>query len=340
MPIGFPTSLLGALRCTFDAGTLTLESGQEATSEAQTIRYGRLICTDCRSVFPIREGIAFMMVGDETDAESAHDRNIWDQIALGQQTSGNTWYHTAKNWLAHTEMEIAPTLAALQLHRECRILELGCGDGRYTQRLMQHAKTILAVDYSVEALRMLQRQHVGDGIVGCVHGDVQTLKVCPGAFDRALSTLTSNVPWRHRNAMYELARRALTPNGRFMFSAHHHGFRQMLEGVAKEGHYNEGGIYRYNFTVSECKAEVASHFRPVSAHPIQVYLPLVSRLPLMQVAISRILEWVPVVNKLGCLVLCTAARPFAMMKRNTRRCFSPLIYHYAWTDACLSFMCL
>jgi hypothetical protein len=204
---------------------------------------------------------------------------------------------------------------------------------------MQHAKTILAVDYSVESLRMLQRQHEGDGIVGCVHGDVQTLKVCPGAFDCALSTLTSNVPWRHRDTMYELARRALTPNGRFVFLAHHHGVRQILEGEAKHGHYNEGGVYRYNFTVSECKAEVANRFRAVSAYPIQVYLPFVSRLPLMQVAISRILEWVPVVNRLGCLVLCTAARPFAM-KRNTGRCSSLLIYHYAWTDACLSFMAL
>jgi hypothetical protein len=46
MPISFPMSLLGALRCTFDAGVLTLAPGHETSSDGQAIRYGRLVCAD------------------------------------------------------------------------------------------------------------------------------------------------------------------------------------------------------------------------------------------------------------------------------------------------------
>ena len=118
-------------------------------------------------------------------------------------------------------------------------------------------------------------------------GDVTTMKVCAGHFDRVFSTLVSNLPSReHRNAMYRLASCALKPDGRLVFSTHHHGYRQRLRGETKSGRYKQGGIYRYKFTVSECKAELWPYFNVVNARPIQIYFPFARRLRLPLVAQS------------------------------------------------------
>lgn len=60
--------------------------------------------------------------------------------------------------------------------------------------------------------------------MGLVLGDINTLQVAPKQFRLGLSTLTSNLPsWEHRESLYRLARTALAPHGRFVFSTHFHG---------------------------------------------------------------------------------------------------------------------
>lgn len=85
--------------------------------------------------------------------------------------------------------------------------------------------------------------------------------------------------------------------------------RDRFAGRPKSGRYREGGIYRYNFDVAECRAEVAAHFNAVTARPARVYLPLSRTLRLPVERLSRLAERVPLVNRLGELVLCTAADP-------------------------------
>lgn len=309
MLIGFPMILIEKLMCTLDGGKLQLQPQHQLDDCGALVTHGALQCQSCASRFPIEAGIVDMGVG-ALDDESRHERALRDRDATNLELTGVTWYDNAVDPVQHNAMEMDPTIQALDLESQHSLLELGCGDGRFTRALASKVEWLMAVDFSRESLRVLQRRHRGANNVGLVLGDIGTLALAPTGFDRILSTLTSNLPTRElRNAMYRLAAHAAKSDGRFVFSAHHHGLRQKLYGIEKSGAYDEGGIYRYNLTLSECRAEVKPYFDDVIARTVQIYLPLSNKLKLPVLPISRALERIPVVNTLGDLVLCTAQLP-------------------------------
>lgn len=305
MTLGFPTQLIAKLCCTSDGAALELGPNCQLSEDGVFVRQGTLRCCGCSDVFPIDDGILNMLKGIALDDESKHEQQLRNENAVRIDVTEPAWQDE------HNSMEMISTLEALSVGQDKTMLELGCGDGRYTVRIAGQYRWVLAVDFSLESLRILQ-QRLNNGRetrnVALVLGDVKTLKVSAANFDCVLSTLTSNLPTReHRNAMYRLAANALKSNGRFVFSTHNHGLRQRRDGEAKAGRYEQGGIYRYNLTVSECKAEVRPYFEVIKAWPIQIYFAGRLRLPL--VALSRFLEHIPLIRNLGGLVLCTAEQP-------------------------------
>jgi SAM-dependent methyltransferase len=306
MIFGFPLQLISELCCTHDGAALQLRQNCQLSADGAFVRHGRLVCTDCSAAFAIDDGILNMLHGISLDAESQHEQQLRDGHAKSMKATGPAWYENEHNY-EHNLMEMIPTMEALSANQDKTILELGCGDGRYTVALAGQCQWILAVDFSIESLRILQQRLQSPQNVGLILGDVTTMKVCAAHFDRVFSTLVSNLPTpEHRHAMYRLAAHALKRDGRFVFSTHHHGCKQKLSGERKLGRYIEGGIYRYNFTVGECKAEVRQYFKVVEARPIQIYFPFARRLRLPLVAQSRFFERIPLLNGLGGLVLCTA----------------------------------
>jgi len=207
-------------------------------------------------------------------------------------------------------MEKLPTLAAVEPLRGKVVLELGCGTGRYTEDLAQASKAVLAVDFSAESLRVLAAKLGAVDNVGLVQADVTRLALAGGAFDRAVSTLVSNLPTRaHREAMYRLVAEALHDEGSFLFSTHHYGLRERLRRVPQDGRYTPGGIYRRLFTRAEIGDELVPYFAARRSRPIQIALPLTTRLGLPLIPMSRVLERVPLLNRFGELLLVTARRP-------------------------------
>lgn len=300
---GFPREFLSTLRCTADGGALQLAE-DAAPTRSGAIAEGMAQCRVCGRQYAIEGGILNLLDAAALDEESRHEQRLRD-LEWGADTASQPWWEDA-----HNGMEMSPTMEALQLDGAQTLLELGCGDGRYTVVLARSCRT-LAVDFSLESLRTAARRLDGvAGRVGLVLGDVSTLKVAERAFDVVFSTLVSNLPSRqHRDALYALSRRALRPDGRFVFSAHHHGIHQRLSGEEKSGRYEEGGIYRYNLGMGECRAEVRPYFERVRVKPIQIYFPFGRRLHLPVARLSRLMEHVPLANRLGQLILCTARRP-------------------------------
>jgi SAM-dependent methyltransferase len=302
---GFPWQLISELLCTQDGAPLQLGQKCQLSEDGVFVRHGTLCCTNCSATFTIDDGILNMLDAVALDEESQHEKHVRNENARLLQASGPAWYDNE-----HNLSEIIPTLEALSIHQDMTILELGCGDGRYTVHLAGQCKWIVALDFSIEALRILAQRCNNLKNVALVLGDITNIKVCDAHFDRVFSTLASNLPTReHRQAMYHLATKALKSDGRFVFSVHHHGIRQRLSGERKSGRYSQGGIYRYNFTVNECKAEVRPYFKSVKARPIQILLPFARKLRLPIVAQSRIFERIPLFSYLGNLILCTAERP-------------------------------
>lgn len=302
---GFPIRLVPSVRCTHDGAELAIEDGPRATpGDANAIQSGKLICVVCRALYSIDGGILNLLNESALDEESANEQRRRNANCA---TVDSLDTPAAR---ANNDMEMLPILEALPVAPGHTILELGCGEGRYTTALAGRAN-VLAIDFSIELLRILQRRlpH-GTRNVGLVLGDITTVKVAPQKFDFALSTLTSNLPTReHRERLYRLARTALVPRGRFVFCSHMQGIRQRLAGERKSGRYKFGGIYRYNFDLQESIDKVEPHFAHVRACPIQIHLPFARTLRLPVVRLSRILERVPLLNMFGMLLLGVAEGP-------------------------------
>jgi len=303
--IGFPFSFIPLVRCTHDGGELEAQPGFLAVpGDAGSIRAGRLACVTCAATYFIDDGILNLIDEtrlDEGSAAEQRQRNLDCQKAKAPATDSER---------VTNDMEMTSTLAALPIADEDCVLELGCGEGRYTVALAGRGK-LVAVDFSIELLRILRdRLPAGTRHVGLVLGDINTLQVAPKQFRLGLSTLTSNLPSReHRESLYRLARTALAPHGRFVFSTHFHGIRQRMAGEVKSGHYRAGGIYRYHFDLRELVEELHPHFSRIDVHPMQIHLPLFRTLRLPAVRISRLVERVPILNAFGSLLLAKAEAP-------------------------------
>jgi SAM-dependent methyltransferase len=98
-----------------------------------------------------------------------------------------------------------------------RILDLGCGDGKLTQRIAANGATVVGVDTSaemVDAARSL-------GIV-VMEASAESLPFSDHAFDAVFSNATLH--WvRDHNAMMAEVRRVLKPGGRFVAEMGGHG---------------------------------------------------------------------------------------------------------------------
>jgi hypothetical protein len=143
-----------------------------------------------------------------------------------------------------------------------------------------------------------------------VHADATRLAVRQEAFDLIASTLMSNLPDKTQRAdLMRLAAHACMQFGKFVFGTHHFSVRSVLRREMRSGRYPEVPVYRYLFRSTEIKREAREFFHDVSCHPMVIAIPLLARLGLPTVKLSRMTEHVPLVNQLGELLLVTARRP-------------------------------
>jgi SAM-dependent methyltransferase len=302
---GFPAEMIPLLRCRSDAQELVLEA--EGSTAAHVVQ-GTLSCPVCLTTYRIENGIVRLLQGVSLDAESENERGHRDSEAAGVDS---VWELSA-----YSQMEILPTMEASEPLAGALVLELGAGSGRYTVLMSQRRSAVLAVDFSDRSLENIAARVQPDWRIGLVQADVTQLAVAPGQFDLVASTLVSNLPTlEHVATVFRLAARACKPGGKFVFGVHHRGVRSWLRGERLSGYYHEGHIFRRLFRTGEIERETRRVFDEVRARPIQIIVPLLGRLGVPVVPLSRLLERVPLLNELGELVLVQARRPAVREER-------------------------
>src|SRR5690242_7326088 len=225
-PEEFPRGLLTLLRCSHDAGSLILAA--ELQSGPVGIVQGILTCTTCAAEYPIEDGIARLMHGPltrENDQEMALRDGQNTQLPLGPFVPPPFGWRSLLSDL----LEIPQHLDALKPDN-CRVLEIGCGDGRFTMLMAQMGASVLAVDFSMNSLRILGSRlpsgmaptayrlpcpHSKGDLrhhVGLVQADASHFCVAPRSFDRALCT-TPLDSREERMALYRTIAEALTDQG-------------------------------------------------------------------------------------------------------------------------------
>ena len=297
---GFPVKLIDFIRCNKDRGSLRISGSH---TDGVFVLKGRVSCQDCGTTYEINEGILDLF--DKTrcrNTQSLLELHTRDSIA---KKFCEESYRSDNSLDA---MEIPSTLRRLGNTRGKSILELGCGTGRYTRLLADSCNSILAIDFSRQSLLVNSKILSSGHNVGLVHADVSQLALKPNSFELALSTLYSNLPSLGlRLASTKLVSNALIHNGRYILSAHHYDIRERLRGIPAEGQYNNG-IYYKSFTAKSLQAELQDYFSNIEYTTIATWLPYLSRIRATRVSLSRICERIPLINKLGALLMATAIK--------------------------------
>ncbi|HXJ06257.1 MAG TPA: class I SAM-dependent methyltransferase [Candidatus Acidoferrum sp.] len=303
----FPRDMITLLRCNTDAGELTL--AEELRADADGVLDAVLRCKTCGADFRIEDGIACLLPA-KLSSEASHEMRIRDTIDY-DCTNPRPFVPPPDGWrsLLSDLLEVPAHLDELQTSPSSTVLELACGDGRFTTLIAQTGARILAVDFSINALRLLAHRLPPGAHVGRVHADINQLHFASRAFDRAL-TLTPLISRDERMNMYRTIARALTEDGRYVGSFEHHDLNRRLLGLPLVRRYSRDGILLEHLTTKTLRREVAPYFSKLRVRPIRARVPLFTKLPpALASPLLRLTAVLPFVRHFGELLLLTAQRP-------------------------------
>jgi SAM-dependent methyltransferase len=165
------TALLTILRCPSCSGELALKNPREAEGEIES---GELACGGCPSSFPIVRFIPRFVPVDSFQASFGFQWNEFRRTQLDSHTglplSGER-FRFSTGW---------PT----EHLKGRRVLDVGCGAGRFAEVALSAGAELVALDYSsaVDACRQNLGPHPR---LDVVQGDVYALPFKKGCFDFA-----------------------------------------------------------------------------------------------------------------------------------------------------------
>ncbi|HEY4283603.1 MAG TPA: class I SAM-dependent methyltransferase [Chthoniobacterales bacterium] len=321
---GFPHKMLHLLLCPRDASPLALFG--ERRNESNGIIEGGLRCTQCSAEYRIENGIARLMT-DSLTPEDQHEIAIRDMEY--DSMSHNAFDVPDTGWRSKLSdrLEIPHHLNSLEPLDNRRVLEFGCGDGRFTMLMAKLGAEILSIDFSIAALQKLSIR-LSAGItpttyrvatrrssdswpehVGLVQADASHFFVPPRSFDRALSA-TPLDSRDERMRMYRTIADALVDDGRFVASLEHDDLTRRLLGMPMARRYSTGGIFIEHFDTRTVRREASPYFSRLDIRPIRPRVPFIHRLPLkVAIPVALTVGATPGLNQLGEILLISAERP-------------------------------
>jgi SAM-dependent methyltransferase len=305
--VHFPRDMVALLRCNVDAGELTL--AEEPGDDVRGVLNAVLRCKSCESEFRIEDGIA-RLLPDLISHEARHEMSIRDTIDYDCKNP-KPFVVPTEGWrsVLSDAMEVPAHLDELQSLPSHTILELACGDGRFTSLIAKTGARILAADFSINALRLLAQRLPAGARVGRVHADINHLHLASRAFDRAL-TLTPLDSRDERMNMFREIAQALRDDGRYVGSFEHDDLNRRLLGLPLVRRYSKDGILIEHLTTKSMGLESAPYFSTIRVRPIRPRVPLVAKLfPGLARPVLRLAAALPFIRHFGELLLLTAQHP-------------------------------
>lgn len=221
---------------------------------------GTLTCPICGQHFQIIDGIADLISPDFLDNEDSDE--IMDQRAeMETRDLMATRYDSMPpmRWTARFEIPAAANI--LNRAPNGSVIELGCGTGRPTAVLARQSSFFLAVDFSMNSLRVCRQKLTQSPHVQFVRAEISRLPVRDGTFDTALSLeVFEHLPGALMRAMaVQEAARVLADNGHFIISVYRESWFSRILG--KKESYHFGGIYYFRFTPADLQEMLAPYFK-------------------------------------------------------------------------------
>ena len=150
-------------------------------------------------------------------AVASREQRHFDQLA--RECGGSSWWYATQAGQRRLEIR-AGRIAALCTARPARILEIGCGDGALTKRLLPHLERsveLVAVDLSAGLLRLMAGEPAyHNSGTRFLQGDVERLPFADSAFH----TVIGNAILHHVSLEQVIPEclRVLRPGGQVIFT--------------------------------------------------------------------------------------------------------------------------
>lgn len=223
-----------------------------------------LVCSECGSRFPISDGIP-RLISLREDAEVGHD-DADKKREMAARDRDAHHYDRLRSLALLTRVEKPVTLNFADLKKDEMIVELGSGTGRFTIDLARAAAEVVALDFSIESLKLCREKSSGDNI-HLIQADITRLPLRSAVFDKAISCQVFEHLSSKEARLLGLseASRVLKDNGELTISVYRRFWFSNIFG-RKEG-YHAGGIYYYRFASSEFKSFLNGHFEILDYQP-------------------------------------------------------------------------
>jgi len=296
---GFSVALLEAVRCPKDGARFAIADGKfgEFVSEA-AVR-----CMECGSVAEIHDGILRLLPLQRPLISVARaEQNARDRGANRYDAHFSDWSNA---------VEMRAFFSDASAFAGKTVLDLACGTGRVTARLLDTAGAVLGADFSEHSLRNLAKKGIDSSAkLGLVWCDVTQLRLSPGYFDTVVSAqlLEHITCGKQRASLLEQICGWLKPAGLLLVSAYYHNLIKRVLRRPREG-FHESGIFFHRFTGAELRREVSRFFLVREMKPLQVDPRLFPGASPVRGWLARLLEKAFCTPLLGQLVFVRARKP-------------------------------
>ncbi|MDD4994885.1 MAG: class I SAM-dependent methyltransferase [Patescibacteria group bacterium] len=300
MRIGFSKKLIACLVCQSDNARLEIGGMESGNDEA--IFNGFLKCVRCGKAYQIKNGILFIL-----PEQTVNDEKIGSEIAVRDAQAGG---YDARLSARH-DREIPSTLAQVGDVSGKKIIEYGCGTGRFTEEFVDYS-CLLGVDISFNSLEILSCKLKSNN-VGLVWADVTSFKTAKGFFDIAFSAqVLEHLPSdAYRNQFLQNINFTLAPGKPLILSAYHLDLRRRLKKLPKEG-VHPSGIYYYYFSAKDIINLFNKNFFIDNVSFIDIALPFEQRMGFLKKiypTLFRLAEHLPIIRGFSHLILIKAHKP-------------------------------
>jgi len=215
----------------------------------------KLVCRQCKREYPIISGIPSIMPDALNNEAKAKEIKKRDELATTYQAHFTDYMNRIEAKVIFNRLR--PDLGDL-------IIDIGSGTGRLAIDYKDKCKSFLAVDFSLESLKVLKEKLVACGMhnFDILHADVTFLPVRDKFFDKALSSqVFEHLPGEAaRQQGLSNVSRVLKDSGEFVLTVYNYNLykRTNIFGVdttgnKKEGFHSQDQIYYYNFTRNDLK---------------------------------------------------------------------------------------
>ena len=293
-------SLVALLRCPDDGGDLRVSAGTPPGGAA--VKHGELRCATCGRGFPIEDGIVSLLPAAFGRTSAPAEGDLLRQMQARDDEA--CCYDELYDDDGH-RFELDTYLARLAPRPGERVLDIGCGTGRFTKEYAGAVGEVVGADFSVASLRRLLARGPSVQAVRCEAGQ---LPFATGGFDAIVATsLFSNLPTQAtRDRALAEVRRVLAPGGRLLVTVYNHSWwkrarhsLRLSQSGAKHGYHTDGRIPYYNFGAREFEGWVARRFRTGPVFGAQHRLPVLSRRsPRLARELDRLLSRLPMARPL------------------------------------------